>query len=127
MRIVALPKPTAAEKGQWYFQRYIKELPNPGEMVFFDRSWYNRAVVEPVDEKGQKLWAEFTHYKEQMFAKTHTTFSPWIIVKTNDKKTARLESMRYVLSKFDYPFKEEKKILLPDPNTVFRYHRTIKK
>ena len=189
MRIVALPKPTAAEKGQWYFQRYIKELPNPGEMVFFDRSWYNRAVVEPVmgfcneeqyrqfmvqvpefehmlhedgihvikfwfdiskkeqdkrfksrlsdplkrwkfspvDEKGQKLWAEFTHYKERMFALTHTTFSPWIIVKTNDKKTARLESMRYVLSKFNYPFKDDKKILLPDPNTVFRYHRTSEK
>lgn len=48
MRVVALPKPTEVEKGQWYFQRYIKELPNPGEIVFFDRSWYNRAVVEPV-------------------------------------------------------------------------------
>lgn len=48
MRVVALPKPTELEKGQWYFQRYIKELPNPGEIVFFDRSWYNRAVVEPV-------------------------------------------------------------------------------
>ena len=47
-RLVALTKPTTVEKGQWYFQRYIKELPNPGEIVFFDRSWYNRAVVEPV-------------------------------------------------------------------------------
>jgi len=187
-RVVALPKPTETEKGQWYFRRYIKELPNPGEMVFFDRSWYNRAVVEPVmgfcneqqyqqfmvqvsefehmlhedgiqlikfwfdiskkeqekrfqsrledplkrwkfspvDEKGQQLWEEFTHYKELMFAKTHTTFSPWIIVKTNDKKTARLESMRYVLSKFNYQVKSDKKrLLLPDPNVIARYHRTI--
>src|SRR5690606_4460620 len=48
MRVVALPKPTETEKGQWYFQRYLKDLPNPGEIIFFDRSWYNRAVVEPV-------------------------------------------------------------------------------
>ncbi|MBT8185325.1 MAG: polyphosphate kinase 2, partial [Eudoraea sp.] len=152
-RVVALSKPTANEKGQWYFRRYIKELPNPGEIVFFDRSWYNRAVVEPVmgfcnreqydrfmvqvpefehllyedgvilikfwfsiskevqkkrfdsrmknplkqwkfspvDKKGQELWDKYTYYKEQMFSKTHTTFSPWIIIKTNEKRTARLE------------------------------------
>lgn len=189
-RVVALSKPTENEKGQWYFRRYIKELPNPGEIVFFDRSWYNRAVVEPVmdfcttkqyeqfmvqvpefehmlyedgvilikfwfsiskeeqkerfdarlenplkrwkfspvDMKGQALWDKYTYYKEQMFTKTHTTFSPWIIVKTNDKKTARLESMRYVLSKFDYEGKntENEKLLLPDPNVIIRYHRNAK-
>ena len=134
-RVVALSKPTEVERGQWYFRRYIKELPNPGEIVLFDRSWYNRAVVEPVmgfcnkkeynqfmvqvpgfehmlyedgvqvikfwfsiskkeqqkriesrllnplkkwkfspvDKKGQELWDKYTHYKEQMFSKTHTT------------------------------------------------------
>ncbi|AXG69940.1 polyphosphate kinase 2 (PPK2) [Kordia sp. SMS9] len=186
-RVVALTKPTEVEKGQWYFRRYIKVLPNPGEIVFFDRSWYNRAVVEPVmdfctkdeynkfivqvpefehllyednliiikfwfsiskeeqkkrfdarlsnplkkwkfspvDVKGQELWEKYTYYKEQMFSKTHTNFSPWIIVKTNDKKQARLESMRYVLSQFDYDGKGESKVsLLPDPNVIMRYHRS---
>jgi polyphosphate kinase 2 len=186
-RVVALTKPTEVEKGQWYFRRYMKELPNPGEIVFFDRSWYNRAVVEPVmdfctksqydkfivqvpefehllyednlkiikfwfsiskeeqkkrfdsrlnnplkrwkfssvDMKGQDLWDKYTYYKEQMFSKTHTNFSPWIIVKTNDKKEARLESMRYVLSQFDYDGKGESDIsLFPDPNIIMRYHRS---
>ncbi|MGB5555754.1 MAG: polyphosphate kinase 2 [Flavobacteriaceae bacterium] len=189
MRVVALNKPTEVERGQWYFRRYIKELPNPGEIVFFDRSWYNRAVVEPVmgfcneddyqkfmvqvpefehmlyedgveivkfwfsiskdeqikrfnarlenplklwkfspvDKEGQKLWDKYTFFKEQMFSKTHTTFSPWIIVKTNNKKEARLESMRYVLSKFDYEGKgDSSDILLPDPNIIQRYHRMVK-
>ena len=186
-RVVALTKPTEVERGQWYFRRYIKVLPNPGEIVFFDRSWYNRAVVEPVmgfcskeqydkfmvqvpefehllyednlkiikfwfsiskeeqnkrfearlnnplkrwkfspvDKKGQELWDDYTYYKEQMFSKTHTNFSPWIIVKTNNKKEARLESMRYVLSQFDYEGKGESNIpLLPDPNIIMRYHRS---
>ena len=186
-RVVALTKPTEVERGQWYFRRYIKVLPNPGEIVLFDRSWYNRAVVEPVmgfctkeqyskfmvqvpefehllyednvkiikfwfsiskeeqnkrfdarlnnplkrwkfspvDKKGQELWDDYTYYKEQMFSKTHTNFSPWIIVKTNNKKEARLESMRYVLSQFDYKGKGETKIpLLPDPNVIMRYHRS---
>ena len=185
-RVVALSKPTDNERGQWYFRRYIKELPNPGEIVFFDRSWYNRAVVEPVmgfcnkqqydqfmvqvpefehmlyedgvviikfwfsiskeiqnkrfnsrlknplkqwkfspvDKKGQELWDKYTYYKEQMFTKTHTNFSPWIIVKTNDKKTARLESMRYLLSKFDYEGKNDVLDLIqPDPNVIVRYYR----
>ncbi|MBT8233029.1 MAG: polyphosphate kinase 2 [Saprospiraceae bacterium] len=187
-RVVALTKPTEVEKGQWYFRRYIKVLPNPGEIVFFDRSWYNRAVVEPVmdfcskkqyekfmtqvpefehllyednlkiikfwfsiskeeqkkrfdarlsnplkrwkfspvDMKGQEFWDDYTHYKEQMFSRTHTNFSPWIIVKTNDKKEARLESMRYVLSQFNYKDKGVSKIsLLPDPNIIMRYHRSV--
>lgn len=189
MRVVALSKPTEVEKGQWYFRRYIKELPNPGEIVFFDRSWYNRAVVEPVmgfctnaeyeqfmvqvpgfehmlyedgvilikfwfsitkneqkkrfasrmenplkrwkfspvDMKGQELWGRYTHFKEQMFSKTHTTFSPWIIVKTNNKREARLESIRYVLSRFNYRegTRKAKTSLLPDPNVVTRYYRHI--
>ncbi len=187
--LVALTKPTEMEQGQWYFRRYIKELSNPGEIVFFDRSWYNRAVVEPVmgfcndeqyfrfisqvpefehmlyedgikiikfwfsiskeeqqarfdsrlktplkrwkfspvDQKGQELWDKYTFYKEQMFSKTHTTYSPWIIVKANNKKVARLESMRYVLSQFEYPGKEQASTtLFPDPNIIMRYFRSTK-
>ena len=188
MRVVALTKPTEIEKGQWYFRRYIKELPDPGELVFFDRSWYNRAVVEPVmdfcceeqykkfmlqvpefehmlyedgviiikfwfsiskqeqerrfnsrlknplkqwkfspvDKEGQNRWDKYTFYKEQMFSKTHTSISPWIIIKTNNKKQARLESIRHVLSQFDYDRKgSSKTTVLPDPNVVQRYHRMI--
>ena len=189
-RVVALSKPTEVEQGQWYFRRYIKEMPNPGELVFFDRSWYNRAVVEPVmgfctkeqynkfmihvpefenmlyedgillikfwfsvtkeeqlkrfesrlasplkrwkfspvDQEGQNKWDIYTHYKDQMFAKTHTAFSPWIIIKTNNKKEARLESLRYLLSRFEYDGKGNAgATLLTDPNIVQRYHRTLKK
>lgn len=187
-RLVALNKPTEVEKGQWYFQRYIKELPNPGEIVFFDRSWYNRAVVEPVmgfcsenqykkflvqvpefehmlyedgviiikfwlsiskseqlrrfnsrnnnplkrwkfspvDKRGQELWDRYTYYKDEMFSKTHTTYSPWIVVKTNNKKEARVECIRYVLSQFDYEGKELAQTKLnPDPNIVMRYYRSV--
>ena len=189
MRVVALNKPTEVERGQWYFRRYIKELPNPGEIVFFDRSWYNRAVVEPVmdfcdkdqynkfmvqvpefehmlyeddlkiikfwfsvskdeqkkrfdkrlksplkqwkfspvDVKGQELWDKYTFYKDQMFSRTHTPFSPWTIVKTNNKKKARLESMRHVLSQFDYDGKGDSGAnLFPDPNVILRYYRHAK-
>jgi polyphosphate kinase len=189
MRVVALPKPTDIEKGQWYFQRYIKQLPNPGEIVFFDRSWYNRAVVEPVmgfcnetqykqfmlnvndfehmlhedglilikfwfaiskeeqakrfkdrkdnplkqwkispiDEVAQKKWNEFTKYKDVMLNQTHTTFSPWIIVEANDKRKARLESIRYVLSQINYGGKEEAKVsFLYDPEVIISYNRTYK-
>ena len=189
-RVVALAKPTEVEQGQWYFRRYIKEMPNPGELVFFDRSWYNRAVVEPVmgfctkeqynkfmiqvpefehmlyedgvilikfwfsvtkneqlkrfearlesplkrwkfspvDQEGQNKWDVYTQYKDQMFANTHTTYSPWIIIKTNNKKEARLESLRYLLTRFDYEGKGNSgTTLLPDPNIVQRYHRTLKK
>nr|WP_028892605.1 polyphosphate kinase 2 [Tenacibaculum sp. 47A_GOM-205m] len=188
-RLVALNKPTDVEKGQWYFQRYIKELPNPGEIVFFDRSWYNRAVVEPVmgfctddqyknflvqvpefehmlyedgvmiikfwlsiskeeqlrrfnsrndnplkrwkfspvDKRGQELWDDYTFYKDEMFSRTHTTYSPWIVVKTNNKKEARVECMRHVLTQFNYDGKDEAQtILTPDPNVVMRYYRSVK-
>lgn len=187
MRVVALQKPTEKEQGQWYFQRYVKELPSPGEMVFFDRSWYNRAVVEPamgfctesqherflkqvpefehmlyedevivfkfwfaiskdeqkkrfegrrnnplkkwklspVDLKAQKLWDKFTFYKDKMFSHTHTIYSPWIIVEANNKKKARLDTIRYVLNQIEYDGKKEAKISLhPDPEVVMRYHRS---
>lgn len=186
-RVVALNKPSEVEKGQWYFQRYSNALPNPGEIVFFDRSWYNRAVVEPVmgfcterqyevfmqqvpefehmlyedgvelikfwfsiskeiqeerfdsrrtdplkqwkispvDEQAQERWDVYTKFKEEMFSKTHTSYSPWIIVKANDKKKARLESMRYVLSSLSYKGKDDSVTALsPDPEVVLRYHRS---
>ncbi|MGE0759097.1 MAG: polyphosphate kinase 2 [Pirellulaceae bacterium] len=190
MRVVALPTPTDEERGQWYFQRYMKQLPNRGEIVFFDRSWYNRAVVEPVngfctqdqyqrfmrqvpefehmlvedgvvlvkfwfsiskevqfarfesrrynplkqwklsplDGKAQNLWNAYTKYKEIMFSHTHTSYSPWIIVRANNKRRARLESIRYVLSLFNYKGKDTARVsLLPDPNTVTRFHRAALK
>ncbi|MFO0951118.1 MAG: polyphosphate kinase 2 [Isosphaeraceae bacterium] len=186
MRVVALPKPTEEETGQWYFQRYMRQLPNRGEIVLFDRSWYNRAVVEPVngfctqeqyerfmrqvpefehmlvedgvtlvkfwfsiskdvqlarfrsrrnnplkqwklsplDGRAQELWDEYTRYKEVMFSRTHTSYSPWIIVQANNKRRARLESMRYLLSILDYDGKADSKVsLFPDPNIVTRFHR----
>ena len=188
--VVALSKPTEIEKGQWYFQRYIEVLPNPGQIKFFDRSWYNRAVVEPVmgfcndkqyeifmrqvtnfehmlyedgitvikfwfditreqqqkrfdarkgnplkewkfspvDLKGQELWDKFTEYKELMFVETHTSYCPWVVVETNDKEEARLESLRYVLSRFKYPGKGKTKANLKnDPNVIFKYFRKNKK
>ena len=186
-RVVALPAPSRKEQGQWYFQRYVSALPNPGEICFFDRSWYNRAVVEPVmnfcsqhqyerfmqqvpefehmlyedgvelikfwfsiskeeqarrfdsrrnnplkqwkispvDDQAQEHWDLYTHYKEEMFSKTHTSYSPWIIVKANDKKKARLESMRYALSSLDFEGKKHAGTsLYPDPDVVIRYHRS---
>ncbi len=177
-RIVALPKPTENEKEQWYFQRYIKELPDPGQIIFFDRSWYNRAVVEPVmgfctpeqydvfledvvmlekmlvrdgihifkfwfsieneeqkkrledrktdplkmwklstvDIQAQLKWNDYTHYKNQMFEKTSWEKCPWVIINGNQKDVARLEAMRYVLSKLDYPDKGKSGERL-EPNT----------
>ncbi len=188
MRVVALDKPTSIEKGQWYFTRYIKELPNQGKIVFFDRSWYNRAVVEPVmgfcktnqyemflqqvpefehmlyedglrivkfwfsiskqeqwkrfqsrsenplkqwklspvDGKSQLMWNRYTYFKEEMFSKTHNSVSPWIIIKANTKKVARLEAIRYVLSLYNYEGKDKADTSLhPDPNIVNRYHRSL--
>ncbi|MCL4137213.1 UNVERIFIED_CONTAM: hypothetical protein GTU68_067182 [Idotea baltica] len=84
-----------------------------------------RWKFSPVDQKGQELWDTYTFYKEQMFSKTHTTYCPWITVKANDKKVARLETMRYVLSQFDYTGKDESlTTLLPDPNIIMRYYRS---
>ena len=80
--------------------------------------------LSPVDKKAQELWDEITQYKEEMFSRTHTTYSPWIIVNSNNKKMARLESIRYVLSQVPYESKEKAKVsLIPDPDIVQRYHR----
>ncbi len=183
VRVVALSKPTEAEQGQWYFKRYVKHLPDPGEIVLFDRSWYNRAVVEPVmgfctdeqherfmrhvvqfedmlvedglvlvklwfsinrdeqhrrienrrvnplkewklstvDLEAQQRWGSFTNYKEAMFRKTSSETSPWVVVKGNSKKDARLESIRYVLGQVAYPDRGQPGLRLePDAATVAR-------
>jgi len=174
LRVVAWPKPTEEEVGQWYFQRYTCQLPNRGEIVFFDRSWYNRAVVESVngfcapeqyeqfirqvteykhrlyedsvtlikfwfliskeeqkwrfdsradnplkqwkislmDAKSQAFWDSYTKCKELMFSKVYTSFSPWIVVRDNNKKNARPESICYVLLVLEYVGKNEATILL---------------
>jgi polyphosphate kinase 2 len=190
MRVVALPKPTEEEHGQWYFQRYMKQLPNKGEIVFFDRSWYNRGIVEPVngfctrpeyerfmqqvpefehmlvedgvilvkfwfsisrevqlarfksresnllkqwklsplDGRAQELWDAYTKHKETIFSRTHTSFAPWVIVKANNKRKARLESIRHVLSLIDYKGKDLSSVsLFPDPDIVTRFHRNAVK
>ncbi len=176
-RIVALEVPTAREQTQWYFQRYVAHLPAAGEMVLFDRSWYNRAGVErvmgyctpreyleftrsapefermlvhsdihlfkfwfsvgraeqaarfserstdpvkqwklsPTDLASLDKWAEYTEAKEAMFFYTNTEHAPWTVVKSNDKKRARLEAMRWVLSSFDYAGKDESIVGAPDP------------
>jgi polyphosphate kinase 2 len=188
MRTVAMPKPTEVEKGQWFFQRYIKELPNPGEIVFFDRSWYNRAVVEPVmgfctdeqyslfleqvpllekmliddgiklikfwfsidieeqkrrlrdrqinplkqwkistiDMLAQQKWHEFTRYKELMFEATHRDYSPWVIIKGNDKEIARLESIKYVLSNMEYAQKGETGVSLECNSEIISRYEPLK-
>ena len=80
--------------------------------------------LSPLDAKAQDLWDAYTKYKEGMFSRTHTSFSPWIIVKANNKRRARLESMRHLLSLIDYDGKEKARVgLFPDPNIVTRFHR----
>lgn len=186
-RVVALNKPTWEEKGQWYFQRYIQELPTVGEMVFYDRSWYNRAGVERVmgfctpaeylefmrqvpsleqmlvrsgirlykywfsvtqDEQRRRFksretdplkrwklsdidklsmdkWDDYTEAKEAMFFYTDTADAPWTVVKSNDKKRARLNCMRHFLSTIDYPDKDESIACAPDPLIVGGAHHAI--
>nr|WP_306264579.1 polyphosphate kinase 2 [Pararhizobium sp. IMCC3301] len=176
-RIAALPKPTEREQGQWYFQRYIAHLPSSGELVLFDRSWYNRAGVEPVmgfctpeqhriflqeapkfeqmlvDEnihlfkfwlnigremqmkrfhdrahdplKQWKLspmdvasldkWGDYTEKRNLMLKMTHTASTPWTIVRSNDKRRARLNSIRHVLANLDYDGKDLSAIGKIDP------------
>lgn len=179
-RVVALTKPTETEKGQWFFQRYINHLPTAGEMVFYDRSWYNRAGVErvmgfcspseylefmrevpelermlvrsgirlykywfsvtrdeqfrrfkaretdplkmwklsPIDKASLDKWDDYTEAKEAMFFYTDTADAPWTIVKSNDKKRARLNCMRHFLSTIDYPGKDLTVIGTVDPLIV---------
>lgn len=168
-RIVALAKPSDVERSQWYFQRYTGHLPAAGEIVLFDRSWYNRALVEPVmgfctekeqreflheaplfeqmqinsgtilikfyfsvskkeqarrfkqrrtdplkqyklspvDQKAQELWDEYTDAKRAMLQQTHTESSPWVIIRSNNKKLARINAIKYILNKIEYPHKAE--------------------
>ncbi len=181
-RVVALEKPTETERGQWYFQRYIQHLPTAGEIVLFDRSWYNRAGVErvmgfcseseylsfmrqapeierdlvnsgihlvkfwfsvsrkeqrrrfkerelhplkqwklsPIDLASLEKWDDYSKAKEAMFFHTDTSESPWIIIKSDCKKRARLNAMRYVLNKLEYSGKDKRNIGNPDPLIVGR-------
>jgi polyphosphate kinase 2 len=180
VRVVALDKPTEREQGQWYFQRYAAHLPTAGEIVLFDRSWYNRAGVErvmgyctddqyerfleqaptfermlvddgvilvklwfsvsqaeqrtrflirqvdpvrqwklsPNDVESLDRWDAYTAAKVAMFRATDTDYAPWTVVKSNDKKRARVEAMRHVLSLVDFDDKDHEVIGKPDPNVV---------
>ena len=179
-RVVALNKPTDEERGQWYFQRYIDHLPTAGEMVLYDRSWYNRAGVErvmgfcepgeylefmrqtpdleqmlvrsgirlykywfsvtrdeqrrrfesretdplkqwklsPIDKASLDKWDDYTEAKEAMFFYTDTADAPWTVIKSNDKKRARLNCMLHFLNSLDYPGKDLKIAHAPDPLIV---------
>lgn len=179
-RVVALEKPSQRESSQWYFQRYVAHLPSAGEMVLFDRSWYNRTGVErvmgfctkdqyeefirqaplfermlvndgvtvikfwfsvtqaeqrtrfiirqvdpvrqwklsPMDLASLDKWDSYTAAKERMFKRTDTRHAPWTVVKSNDKKRARLAAMRHVLSMFDYTGKDHELVGVPDPHIV---------
>lgn len=179
-RVVALEKPTERESTQWYFQRYVQHLPSAGEMVLFDRSWYNRAGVErvmnfctpqeylefmrqcpqfeqmivrsgiilfkywfsvtrgeqrkrfdaretdplkqwklsPIDRASLGKWDQYTEAKEAMFFNTDTADAPWTVVKSDDKKRARLNCMRHFLSALPYPNKNKKVVTEPNPLIV---------
>lgn len=186
-RVVALAKPTERERNQWFFQRYIRHLPTAGEIVLFDRSWYNRAGVErvmdfckpaeylefmrqvpdlermlvrsgihifkfwfsvtreeqlrrfksrefdplkqwklsEVDRASLNKWDDYTEAKEAMFFYTDTADAPWTIVKSNDKKRARLECMQHILASMPYPNKNKSLIRGPDPLIVGGTHHVI--
>ncbi|WP_264213467.1 polyphosphate kinase 2 [Leisingera thetidis] len=171
-RVVALPKPTETEQGQWYFQRYVQHLPGGGEIVFFDRSWYNRGVVEkvfgfctdaqrerffhqvpgferalaedgihlfkfwlnvgraeqlrrilaresdplkqwklsPIDVKGLEKWDDYSSAIAETFARSHSTEAPWTIIRSDDKRRARLAAMRTVLHAISYGNKDTRAI-----------------
>lgn len=179
-RVVALTKPNETETTQWYFQRYVSQLPSAGEMVFFDRSWYNRAMVEPVmgfctdeqnkrflkdvpmleellvkdgiklfkfyfsvskevqkerfesrktdplkqyklspvDNLAQKYWDQYSIRKFQMLSETNRTMAPWTIIRSDNKKLARLNCMKFVLSQMEYENKLPEKELRVDPEII---------
>ncbi len=183
-RVVALEKPSEMEKGQWYFQRYVQHLPTAGEIVLFDRSWYNRAGVErvmgfctdteynefmrqapeferhlvrsgvwlikfwfsvsqkeqrrrfkerevhplkqwklsPIDKQSLHKWKDYTAAKEAMFSQTDTADAPWTVIKSDCKKRARLNAMRYVLHKLPYQRKDVEQVGRIDPLLVGRAH-----
>ena len=183
-RVVALDKPSEVERGQWYFQRYIRHFPTSGEIVLFDRSWYNRAGVErvmgfstdpeyrrfmrhvpmlermivdsgihliklylsisqkeqlsrfearandplkqwkvsAVDLMSKDKWREYTEAKEAMFLLTNFEVAPWTIIKSDDKKRARINAMRHVLNVIDYKGKDHSVAHAPDPSIVAYSH-----
>jgi polyphosphate kinase 2 len=183
-RVVALDKPSDVELGQWYFQRYIRNFPTAGEIVLFDRSWYNRAGVErvmgfstdpeyrlfmrhvpmlermivdsgihliklyfsvsqkeqlrrfekrakdplkqwkvsPIDILSKDKWREYTEAKEAMFLLTNFEVAPWSIIKSDDKKRARINAMRHVLNIMDYEGKDPTIAYAPDPSIVAYSH-----
>jgi polyphosphate kinase len=188
-RVVALTKPGEKENGQWFFQRYIEHLPTKGEIVFFDRSWYNRAGVErvmgfcqpheylefmreapelermlvrsgirlfkywfsvtqdeqrrrfiaretdplkrwklsPIDKASLDKWDDYTEAKEAMFFYTDTADAPWTVIKSNDKKRARIECMRHFLSHIDYPDKDPTIAIAPDTRIVGSAEQVIER
>jgi polyphosphate kinase 2 len=188
-RVVALEKPTDQERGQWYFQRYIRLLPTNGEIVMFDRSWYNRAGVErvmefctpedylefmrqtpelermmvrsgiklfkywfsvtqdeqlkrfksrelsplkqwklsPIDKASLDKWEDYTEAKEAMFFYTDTADAPWTVIKSSDKKRARINCMLHFLSQLDYPDKDKVALRGPDPLIVGQSQHVIGK
>ncbi|MDH3669338.1 MAG: polyphosphate kinase 2 [Paracoccaceae bacterium] len=188
-RVVALSKPSDVERGQWFFQRYVQHLPTAGEMVFLDRSWYNRAGVErvmgfcspneylefmrqtpevermlarsgirlykywfsvtqneqlrrfksresdplkqwklsPIDKASLEKWEDYTEAKEAMFFYTDTADAPWTIIKSDDKKRARLNCMMHFLNSLDYPGKDRHIVRAPNPLIVGSTHHVIHK
>lgn len=188
-RVVALNKPSDEERGQWFFQRYIKHLPTSGEMVLYDRSWYNRAGVErvmefcepseylefmrqtpdfeqmltrsgiklfkywfsvtreeqmrrfksretdplkrwklsPIDRASMDRWDDYTEAKEAMFFYTDTADAPWTVIRSNDKKRARLNCMRHFLYQLDYPDKNLEVAKAPDPKIVMHANHVVQK
>ena len=187
-RVVALEKPTEKERTQWYFQRYVQHLPASGEVVLFDRSWYNRAGVErvmgfasekdyriflrqaplfeemliesgfsltklwfsvtqaeqrtrfairqidpvrrwklsPMDIESLDRWDAYTEAKEAMVLATDTDEAPWMSIKSNDKKRARINAMRFFLNQFDYEDKDTSVVYPADPKIVKRARVQIK-
>ena len=187
-RVVALEKPNEKEKTQWYFQRYVSNLPSAGEMVFFDRSWYNRVWVEPVmgfvrkdeyeqfledvpkfekmlvnswiklikfyfsvskdeqakrfderrrnplkqfklspiDQVSQNLWDKYTLAEYKNFSNTHTKDAPWAIIKSDDKKKARINAIKYLLNKFEYTDKIADSKLVIDKKLVITWAEKAK-
>ena len=186
-RVVALGKPSERQRSQWFFQRYVEQFPRGGEVVLFDRSWYNRAMVEPVfgfctekehkdfmrgvagfekdlvrngtiiiklyfsvtkeeqnrrfdrrkndplrqwklsevDVQAQERWDDFTNVKYEMLKKTHTTHSPWKVIRSNDKHLARLNVMKVILNAVPYQRVNNDLDYVPDPGIVVSGSREL--
>ena len=186
-QVIALDKPNEREKGQWYFQRYLNHLPTKGEMVLFDRSWYNRPGVEkvmkfcsieesdeflkqcpslekmlvdsgitlvkywfsvsrleqlrrfylrktdplkqwklsPIDMQSLDKWDDYTQAKEEIFSHTDTADAPWTVIKSDDKKRARINCLRHFLHSLDYPDKDPEVAIAPDSQIAFASSRVF--